>query len=228
MKRLSYKDGLFLFIPFLDWNLKIKFGEKSQMKVLIILGHPNSSSFNSSIATTVVNRLKALSHSVIFHDLYHENFDALIKPIELKKDYKLKNIIEKHCYDLQNADAIVIIHPNWWGQPPAILKGWIDRVIRPGVAYRFQEGDSGEGIPIGLLKAKLAIVINTSDTDEKREHDVFGDPLETIWKNCIFNFCGVTNFYRRTYRTIVNSSHKQRQLWLNETENMIDNLFLST
>lgn len=55
------------------------------------------------------------------------------------------------------------------GQPPAILKGWVDRVIRAGVAYEFAEGDSGEGVPIGLLKAKSALVFNTSNTLEERE-----------------------------------------------------------
>ena len=195
------------------------------MNVLVILGHPNTSSFNNAIANTVVNRLKVLAHTVVYHDLYNENFDAIVKSVELERKSELEILIQKHCNELLNADAIIIIHPNWWGQPPAILKGWIDRVIRPGIAYRFLEGDSGEGVPIGLLKAKFAIVINTSDTEEKREKDLFGDPLETIWKNCIFNFCGVTNFHRKTFRTIVNSTLEQRQLWLNETENLIDQLF---
>ena len=62
------------------------------------------------------------------------------------------------------AEGIIIIHPNWWGMPPAILKGWVDRVMRPGVAYEFLEGDSGEGVPRGLLRARRAIVFNTSNT----------------------------------------------------------------
>jgi len=45
------------------------------------------------------------------------------------------------------ASGIVIVHPNWWGQPPAILKGWVDRVLRPGVAYEFTEGDQGKVSP---------------------------------------------------------------------------------
>jgi len=69
----------------------------------------------------------------------------------------------------------VIVHPTWWGQPPAILKGWIDRVIRPGVAYRFREGDAGEGIPDGLPAAKAALVFTTSDTPPEREMAVIGE-----------------------------------------------------
>lgn len=106
------------------------------------------------------------------------------------------------------------MHPNWWGQPPAILKGWIDRVIRPGVACRFQQGDGGESVPIGLLKAKVTLVFNTSNTPAAREQAVFGDPLETLWKNCVFGLCGVKRFERRTFSIVVTSSAEQRREWL--------------
>jgi NAD(P)H dehydrogenase (quinone) len=195
------------------------------MTVLVILGHPNKLSFNCAIAVALIDRLKFHAHEVIFHNLYDEKFDAVIPEYELSKNMVPDKILEKHCLDLQVADAIIIVHPNWWGQPPAIMKGWIDRVIRPGVAYEFKEGDSGEGIPVGLLKAKLAIVFNTSDTAETRENKVFGDPLEAIWRNCIFGFCGINKFYRKTFRIIVNSSIKQRQQWLRETEEIIDKYF---
>jgi NAD(P)H dehydrogenase (quinone) len=129
---------------------------------------------------------------------------------------------------LINSDGIIVIHPNWWGQPPAIMKGWIDRVIRPGIAYEFEEGDNGEGKPIGLLKAKIGLVFNTSNTNEEREKIIFKDPLETIWGNCIFDFCGVKQFDRRMFRIIVNSDLKQRQVWLNEVKMMIDTYFPKT
>lgn len=84
------------------------------------------------------------------------------------------------------ADGIVVIYLNWWGLPPAILTGWVDRIMRPGVAYEFLETDSGEGVPNGLLKAKKAIVFNTSNTETEREKKVFRDPLETILIYLIF------------------------------------------
>lgn len=119
------------------------------------------------------------------------------------------------------ADGIIIVHPNWWGQPPAILKGWVDRVIRPGVAYEFGEGDSGEGIPIGLLKAKVALVFNTSNTPPERERDIFGDPLETIWKNCIFKFCGIEGFHRKMFGVVVTSTAEKRKQWLEEVKEIV-------
>lgn len=195
------------------------------MNVLIVLGHPDNSSFNHAIAQTCKNRLIANGHTVIFNDLHKDKFDPIIDTNEIPKHGQIDNEIKKHCDDLVKSDGIIIIHPNWWGQPPAIMKGWIDRVIRPGIAYEFTEGDNGEGTPIGLLKAKVGLVINTSNTSEYRENNIFKDPLETIWKNCIFDFCGVKNFERKIFRIIVTSDFKQRQIWLSEVENMIDRHF---
>lgn len=98
-------------------------------------------------------------------------------------------------------------------------------MIRPGIAYQFLEGDAGGGIPQGLLKAKEALVFNTSNTKTKREKNVFGDPLETIWKNCIFGFCGVNNFQRRMFNVVVTSSEAQRQSWLTNVKKDIDIFF---
>jgi putative NADPH-quinone reductase len=93
------------------------------------------------------------------------------------------------------------------------------------VAYEFLEGDGGEGISRGLLKASVAIVFNTSNTPEEREMDVFGNPLETLWKNCIFGLCGVKNFHRRIFGVIVTSTLKQRTTWLKEVEEAVDRHF---
>ena len=109
--------------------------------------------------------------------------------------------------------------------PPAILKGWVDRVIQPGLAYEFLEGDSGEGVPNGLLKAKAAMVFNTSNTEAEREKRVFGDPLETMWKNCIFGLCGVTGFHRRMFTIVVTSTAEQRAEWLEEVREKVRDTF---
>ena len=109
--------------------------------------------------------------------------------------------------------------------PPAILKGWVDRVIRPGVAYEFLEGDSGEGVPRGLLRAGRAIVFNTSNTLPEREQNAFGDPLQTIWKNYIFGLCGVADFYRKTYCVVVTSTPGQRATWLDDVRAIVNEKF---
>jgi NAD(P)H dehydrogenase (quinone) len=133
--------------------------------------------------------------------------------------------VQRHCAQLVAADGIVIVHPNWWGQPPAILKGWVDRVFRPGVAYRFDEGDSGEGIPFGLLRAKVAVVFNTGNTSLARERDIFGDPLDGLWRDCIFGLCGVPDVKRLLFTVVVTSTLEERKDWLRRTRELVVDAF---
>lgn len=195
------------------------------MLISVILGHPNKKSFNHAIAETTIEMLTQNGHEVLFHDLYEEKFDPVLPSGEILRDELIPEEIETHCKEVAEADGIIIIHPNWWGQPPAILKGWVDRVIRPGIAYEFIENDKGEGIPNGLLKATSAIVFNTSNTETKREQEVFGDPLETVWKNCIFGLCGVNVFYRRMFNIMVVSSEEDRENWLKEVRRTVNDYY---
>lgn len=191
------------------------------MKISVILAHPDKGSFNYAVAETTVNVLKANGHEVAFHDLYREDFPPVLPTPEIPRDAPLPKVISDHCAEISKADGIVIIHPNWWGQPPAILKGWIDRVLRPGVAYKFAEGDMGDGELIGLLKASAVMVFNTSNTPVERETTLYGDPLETLWKNNMFISCGVKNFYRKTFGVVITSSLEERRQWLEEAADII-------
>ncbi|MBN1129854.1 MAG: NAD(P)H-dependent oxidoreductase [Chitinispirillaceae bacterium] len=195
------------------------------MNILIVLAHPNQRSFNHAIAQRVSAALKRSGHTVIFHDLYAEKFNPLLSVDDLVKDRILDSKARIYCDELEDCDGLVFVHPNWWGGPPAVLKGWLDRVLRPGIAYAFDPADSGGGVPKGLLTGKTALVFNTADTPEAREREVFGDPLEQQWKKCVFEFCGVTKYHRKTFSVIVESSAAQRQEWLAEAETIALGLF---
>jgi putative NADPH-quinone reductase len=195
------------------------------MKILVLLAHPQPGSFNHSLAETVVATLTQSGHEVVFHDLQAEGFDPVLLPAEIATDAAIEPEIARHCEELAAAEGIVVVHPNWWGQPPAVLKGWIDRVFRPEIAYRFLDGDSGEGIPEGLLKAKTAVVLNTSNTEPKRELAVFGDPLEVLWKNCVFAFCGVEDMRRHNFGVVVTSTEEERAAWLEEAAEIVRQAF---
>lgn len=199
--------------------------DQDNMKISVILGHPRKGSFNHAIAEAVIQTLRKNDHNAYFHDLYEESFDPLLPPSEIPKDGPLDPVIAAHCKEISGADGIIIIHPNWWGQPPAILKGWVDRVLRPGVAYEFIEGDEGEGVPVGLLKARHVLVFNTSNTPLQRELSVFGDPLESLWKTCIFDLCGVRNFHRKMYSVIVTSTQEERTAWLDDVCKTVGKVF---
>ncbi|MGA9069413.1 MAG: NAD(P)H-dependent oxidoreductase [Terracidiphilus sp.] len=191
------------------------------MEISIILAHPEPSSFNHAIALTACQALERLGHEVTFHDLYEEGFDPLLPAEELASEAVLTPILKRHCEEIERADGLIIVHPNWWGQPPASLKGWIDRVLRSGVAYKFEEGDSGEGVPLGLLRAQTAVIFNTSNTPPAREQEVFGDPLDNLWKRCILDFCGVKNVVRETFSVVITSTPEQRAAWLEQVEQVV-------
>lgn len=195
------------------------------MNISVILAHPDKNSFNHAIARAAAGALRRRGHRVWFHDLYAEHFDPALPAGEIPKTARLGPALRRHCREIARADGIVIVHPNWWGQPPALLKGWVDRVLRPGVAYEFQEGDSGEGVPLGLLKARAAVVLNTSNTPAQRERRVFGDPLEALWKTCIFDLCGVKRFHRRMFRVVVASTPARRKRWLRDVEDILRKAF---
>ncbi len=181
--------------------------------IVLILAHPYKKSFNHALYHHAASVLRTTGHRVIAHDLYAEGFDPVLAEAELATE-EVPPTLKTYIDEMMESDGLVFIHPNWWGQPPAILKGWIDRVIRNGIAYRFGEGESGGGVPEGLLGEKTGIVFNTSNTSADREQSVFGDPLELIWKKCIFEFCGITRYYRTTYSIVADSTTEQRTLWL--------------
>jgi len=195
------------------------------MKISLILAHPDSASFNHAIAREAAACLERNGHEVLFHDLYLERFDPLLPAQEIPEHGDLSDMVDRHCQEIIIADGIIIVHPNWWGQPPAIMKGWIDRVLRPGTAYRFLEVDSGEGVPVGLLTARAALVFNTSNTLPEREQAVFGDPLQLIWGKCIFELCGVKKFHREMFTAIVTSTPEQRHQWLSSVRDAVDGFF---
>jgi NAD(P)H dehydrogenase (quinone) len=195
------------------------------VNISVILAHPDPRSFNHAIAHAVVRALKRNRHRVWLHDLHAERFDPVLRATEAPKGARLDARMKRYCRELADSDGIVIVHPNWWGQPPALLKGWVDRVVRPGVAYEFREGDSGDGVPVGLLKARTAVVFNTSNTPARRERAAFGDPLDALWRKCIFQLCGVKRFRRRMFGVVVTSTAAQRRRWLAEAAAIVERSF---
>ncbi len=190
------------------------------MNILVILAHQRQGSFCHAIAATAVEQLHAAGHEVVFHDLYQEGFDPILPDAEIPKGAPLDPVVGQHCREVSQADGYVIVHPNWWAMPPAILKGWLDRVLRQGVAYEF----AAEGV-VGLLRGKSALVLTTSNTPREDELRLFGDPLENLWKACIFNFCGVEDVERRNFESIILSTPEQRAGWLAEIRRTIQRRF---
>jgi len=179
------------------------------MKVMVILGHPQPGSFNHALADTVADTARELGHKVIFHDLYQEGFNPLLSAEEQHAPVFADALAARHARELTEADGLVIIHPNWFSQAPAMLKGWVDRVFRARVAFRFNE----QGRVEGLLKAKVGMVITTANAPLSREAEI-GDPLPTLWRETVFKPSGVREFVYLPLTPIVVSTLTQRQSWL--------------
>ncbi len=198
------------------------------MNVSIILGHPTPGSFNHAVAAAAVAALHSNGHTAWFHDLYAENFDPLMTSSEIARDAVLPPVIERHCREIEASDGIIIVHPNWWSQPPAIIRGWTDRVLRPGRAYQFIPDGHGGGKSVGLLKARVGMVFNSANTPQEKEEELFGDPLEILWRKVVFGLCGVTTVFRRNFSPVIVSTLEQRQQWLREAREAVAAHFPAT
>ena len=190
------------------------------MKISVILGHQNPGSYNHAIASRVLNTLAEIGHETFYHDLYAEHFDPVVPHAEIADESLLPELVKQHIVELQQVEGIVIVHPNWWGTPPAILKGWVDRILRSGFAYRF--GPNG---PERFFMDKTVQIFSTSNTPRDVEINVYGDPLEQFWKTVVFGLCGCKSFERRNFESIIMSTHEERLVWLTEVRDTIQRRF---
>ncbi len=195
---------------------------QDERNALVVVGHPVPTSFNHALAGAATRALRGCGLNVQLHDLYAENFDPLLPAGEAGSmataAVSVDPLVREHQRLLAAADVLVMIHPNWWGKPPAIVAGWIDRVLAPGVAYRL---NTREGIPEPLLGLRQLVVLNTSDTPAERESSVFGDPLQLIWQRCVGEYIPHAVFIRRTFAPIGSSSPEERAGWLDEIPSLI-------
>jgi putative NADPH-quinone reductase len=113
------------------------------MHILVLYAHPNPDSFVSAMHRLVVSGLRAAGHEVDDCDLYAERFDPAM-PREQRLAYgdpsRNRAGIEPLVARLQQAEALVFVYPTWWQGAPAILKGFLDRTLLPGVAFGLSRG----------------------------------------------------------------------------------------
>jgi NAD(P)H dehydrogenase (quinone) len=132
-------------------------------KFFLISAHPDPRSFNASIITTIESSIEESGHEFTHTDLYRYGFDPVLTESELHSQMVPKYVRLEQDKVL-SADVIVLIFPIWWWGPPAILKGWMERVLRVDFAFRF---DISKGRYVGMLSGRSAIIITTSGSDPK-------------------------------------------------------------
>ena len=124
-------------------------------KFFIVYGHYDESSFNAAIRNTFIKSARESSHQIDLLDLYKENFNPVFAGEEPDSE------VLDHRKRIEACDTIVLIAPIWNFRMPAILEGWIDKVLAPPWAFTFKQLVGNYGYPLGNLKDKKAIIFCT-------------------------------------------------------------------
>lgn len=162
------------------------------MHVYVVVTHPSAESFTHAVASAFMRGLKEAGHTFEVGDLYAAGFRAVMNEAEHQRETGKAEGAPPHDVrfeqeKLARADALALIYPLWWGDAPARLKGWFDRVFTVGYAYRFEDG-----VFQGLLKLKKALAICIAgDTVENLERGGLAEAMRRIMLDNRLRGCGV-------------------------------------
>ena len=195
------------------------------MKTLIVYNHPHEGSFCSAIREAVENGLKTGDHEYKVIDLDKDGFDPVMRSKDLKAFVTAGKIGEDGLEDvdplvlrymkmLRWAEQIVMIFPIWWMTTPAMTKGFIDKVIFPGVVYKMEGGK----LVSMLSSLKQVTIITTMNTPSEVYHDVFGNPLEGSLIKGTFNQIGIHDIRWISLNMVKQCGDEKRWVWLDEIE----------
>jgi putative NADPH-quinone reductase len=137
------------------------------MRCLVVYAHPVEDSYCAALREAAIAALRGTGHDVRVVDLYAERFDPVLTRQE-RLDYHTAGRNEANVGDhiamLRWAEALVFVYPTWWYGLPAILKGWLDRVWVPGVAFTLPAG----GKPIKGLMDNIVRLVGISTSGSSR------------------------------------------------------------
>jgi putative NADPH-quinone reductase len=108
------------------------------MRALLVYAHPKLESYTAAVRSVIETGLAEHGAEVRVIDLYGENFDPVLRADGLdayEDPVANKRGLEAHCEAVTWCDTLIFVYPTWWYGLPAILKGWLDRVLLPGVAF---------------------------------------------------------------------------------------------
>ncbi len=190
------------------------------MKVVIVFNHPYEGSYCNSILESVNKGLLSANHEVDVIHLDNDKFNPVMNAADLKafRDKKpIDPLVVGYKNRLEQADHLVFIFPIWWELMPAMMKGFIDKVIFPGVAYDYVNGSNTKMKPL-LTNIKGVTVITTMNTPRILYRIVFGNPIKkaimigTFWK------LGYKNRKWISLNMVKQVSVEKRKLWLTKIE----------
>ncbi len=159
------------------------------MQHVIVYAHPNPKSFSASIRDHIHDLSRDLGNSVIIRDLYAMGFNPVLSSRDFEaiqkgltpKDIKAEQDI------ISKADLITVIFPLWWTGYPAILKGWIDRVLQHGFAFKYSR-DNG-ATPL-LTDKKIQLITTMGASVDEYESNGLMDAMAMTLGDNVWSFCG--------------------------------------
>jgi putative NADPH-quinone reductase len=191
------------------------------MKVVIVFNHPYEGSYCNAILNSVKHGLQQANHGIDIINLDKEGFNPVMTSQDLKA-FRNKQPVDPKVIEYKNrlekADHVVFIFPIWWELMPALMKGFIDKVIFPGVAYDYVNGSNTRMKPL-LTNIKGVTVITTMNTPSILYRIIFGNAIQkavirgTFWK------LGYKNRKWISFNMVKQASDKKRKLWLTKIEN---------
>ena len=195
------------------------------MKTLIIYYHPHEGSFCSAIRDAVISGLEVGKHEYKLVDLGLDEFDPVMRAKDLKAFAMAGRIGEeglegvdpivlKYMKKLRWAEHVVMIFPIWWMSMPAMMKGFVDKVIFPGVVYKMESGNL-----VSMLSGlKQVTIITTMNTPADVYKNMFNNSIEGSLIKGTFNKIGIHDIRWISLNMVKQVGDEKRWVWLDEIE----------
>lgn len=177
------------------------------MRTLIILGHPDKKSFCGSLADSYERGAVEKGGEVVRLNLCDLKFDPILRGGTNKSQTLEPDLVEAQRL-IKWANHLVFVFPVWWSAPPALLKGFIERVFLPGFAFKYRENSSNWD---KLLTGKRARLIITSDASVLWLYLSYFHPAVNMMKKAILEFCGIAPVAVTSFGLMRNASEKKRE-----------------
>ncbi len=185
-------------------------------RILMINGHPDSLSYCSALFEAYRDSASANSVELRTIELSKLSFNP-----NLQHGYRQRTSLEPDLIQAQEliqwADHLVIVYPTWWGSMPAILKGFFDRILLPGFAFKYRPDSV---LWDKLLTGKSAHLIITTDTPAWYNWLRYRQAGHIMMKRNILQFCGITPVRITEIGPIKNATDQQRSRWLDKARQL--------
>lgn len=185
-------------------------------RTLLIIGHPDKESFCNALAEAYKNGAIASGATVRSIHVSEIQFDPVLR-FGYRKRTELEPDLIAAREDILWAEHLVFLYPVWWGSVPAILKGFLDRVLLPGFAFKKREGSL---LWDKYLTGRSARIISTIDQPAWYYWLVNGRPSHWAMKKNTLEFCGIKPVRSTTIGPIRLSTDAFREKWLQKIEKL--------